>query len=130
MGGTTCHFSSGGGKKKHDDHHRNGEGVEIIVDTRTSSATGTAALDTGGFEATVVRAALAASVMPLSFFETSDGSDPVTSPLDLEEPAGTYVAISRVGVTGTAVTPEPTAAIVFVTGTVLLVWQLRRRRSA
>ncbi len=128
MGGTTCTYSSGGGKKKDDDDRRDGEGIQIIIDTRISGETGPPEPDTGESEVAVVRAALAAPVVPLSRLETSDGSEPARSRLYRDEPVS--VAASRGRATSIAVTPEPTAAIVFVTGMVLLVWHLRRRRSA
>jgi hypothetical protein len=130
MGGSTCHFSSGGGKKKHIDGRRDGEDVQVVVDTRTSNATQTPEPHTAEYAAAVVQVALAASVMPLSLLEASDDNEPLKPRLDLEEPVLAYAATNRVRAASIAGAPEPAAATVFVTGTLLLVWHLRRRRGA
>lgn len=129
-GATTCHYSSGGGKEREDDDRGDG-GIEVIVDTRTSTRTTPA--ETGGTAASepaaIITAALGVNVTPLLALETSEADLPDTLRHDVEELDGGFAAGAPAAETGVVTgVPEPGAAVGFATGCLILAWQLRRLR--
>ncbi len=126
MGASSCHYSSGGGKKK------SGSGVQVIVDTRTSTSSRRSESDA------VVRTALSASVLPLSSPSSTllppagsaaggTGPELILAPEDLVDLAFRSIEVASFATSSGHPAPEPSAGWLFASGVTLVAWQLRRR---